>query len=86
MEIMEGALSVSWEEISDTLTINDIEDFSKQIKKLGMDYHYPPLYQWAEELYSQTMIFDVEALPHTLERFTDIRAGIQKLIEESSSF
>jgi len=66
--IMEGELSGLWEEISDTLTINDIEDFSKKIKKLGLDYHYPPLYQWAEELYSQAMIFDVEALPHTLKR------------------
>jgi response regulator RpfG family c-di-GMP phosphodiesterase len=80
--IMEGELSDLWEEISDTLTINDVEEFSKKIRKLGLDYQYPPLYQWAEELYSQTMIFDVEALPRTLERYPDIRQGIQRLIKE----
>ena len=64
-----------WEELQQTLTINDIESFAVQMQAWGDEYGYPPLAEWGETLANQTTIFDLEGMSRTLESYP-------KLIEE----
>jgi len=66
-------------EIADILTINEIEDFANEMRALGEKYQYPPLSQWAEDLESQAMNFEMEALAQTLDKFEQIIKNIKAL-------
>jgi len=68
----------AWETASDTLTINEVEEFAVGIQKLGEENGYPPLSTWAEELQNQVMTFDMAAMEQTL-------AGFPTHIEELKS-
>ncbi|MDM8536641.1 ATP-binding protein [Desulfobacterales bacterium HSG17] len=59
-------------DIAEILTINEIDEFAKEMKDLGENYKYPLLFQWAETLEAQSRNFDMESLPQTLDRFEQI--------------
>ena len=61
-----------WEEISSTLTINDVEEFALRMQEVGIDFAYPPLEQWGRRLADQASMFDLAALPATLEEFSTL--------------
>ncbi|MBT3601732.1 MAG: hypothetical protein HN521_01590, partial [Candidatus Latescibacteria bacterium] len=64
-----------WEELSQTLSINDIEDYANQMKVLGNKYEYIPLVQWAEKLAEQTSSFDLDQMAETLVEYSDFLAA-----------
>ncbi|MDM8525845.1 transporter substrate-binding domain-containing protein [Desulfococcaceae bacterium HSG8] len=69
-----------WEELSDILTINDVEDFGYHMAELGGRYNYKPLADWGDRLRSEAAMFDIELLPGTLERFPEIIRQIRALM------
>ncbi|MCP4349946.1 MAG: response regulator [Desulfobacterales bacterium] len=71
----------TWEDISDTLTINDVEDFASLMKKMGTEYNYKPLAAWGDRLESAASMFDMDALPELLETFPKIISNIKKRLE-----
>lgn len=77
--ILESKLEIC-NEIAEILTINDIDDFANQMLDLGTRYKYKPLLQWSDRLLSQTMMFDMEAIPETLGEFSKIVKQVQDLI------
>jgi len=78
-KILETKIKIH-KEISEFLTINDIDDFARQMLDLGTEYKYKYLAKWGEQLLSQTMMFDMEALGETLDEFPKIINDIQDLI------
>ncbi len=70
-----------WEDISDTLTINDIEDFASLMKEMGTEYKYMPLAAWGDRLESSAAMFDMDALPDILKTFPEIINKIKKYLE-----
>lgn len=54
------------------LSINEIEEFGKQIESIGKNYHYPYLIAWGILLQEQAASFELEQLPRTLGQFTEI--------------
>lgn len=81
LEILEDQVNV-WEEISEILTINDIEDFADKMKLLGTKYNYKSLASWGDRLLLQATMFDVESLSETLKKFPDIIDNIKIKLEK----
>lgn len=72
----------AWEQINDTLTINDIELFASRIQESGHSFDYAPLSNWAEKVATQAGMFDMAALPGTLEEFPQLISELGALISE----
>ncbi|MBT4496571.1 MAG: response regulator [Gemmatimonadetes bacterium] len=79
---LEGERDV-WEEISNTLTINDIDNFSARVKDMGTEFGYLPISSWGEKLQNQVALFDMTALPETLQQFPALIEEIQSFERES---
>ncbi|MCP4111113.1 MAG: response regulator [Desulfobacteraceae bacterium] len=77
LKLLDGQVK-TWEDISDTLTINDVEDFASLMKKMGTEYSYKPLATWGDRLESAALMFDMDALPEILETFPEIISNIKK--------
>ena len=71
----------SWEEISRTQTINDVEDFAKRMQQLGNEYAYAPLATWADRLGTQTSTFDIDGMARTLEQFPRMVKEVEELVQ-----
>ena len=77
---LENEIQHSWEEISEILTIGAIEDFARQIQKLGTDYHVQKLENWGNLLLFQATVFDMEALGQTLKMFPELLQSLKALL------
>ena len=62
--------------IKNEFIVNDIEDFAKEIEKIGKKFKIDSLINWAQKLLSQTMDFDLNGISESLNDFTNI---IEKL-------
>ncbi len=71
-DIMEGQLKKSWEEVSDSASIDGYKKFANQAKEIGEKYGYPPLIAWSNTLLVQVLAFDIGALSKTLKQFPEI--------------
>ncbi|MBT3601733.1 MAG: response regulator [Candidatus Latescibacteria bacterium] len=58
-----------WQELSETLAINDIEEFANQMKELGQTHTYSPLVAWGEKLAEEASLFDLDNMEQTLLKF-----------------
>ena len=79
--ILQGYLETQWEGLKQTSLINDVEAFGVQMRDLGNQYNYPPLIAWGERLSTQAQMFELDALPTTLDRFPRIIEQIQLLTQ-----
>ena len=69
----------SWRDVCQTLTINDIELFASRIQEEAHRFGYVPIFQWGERLATQASMFDVSALPGTLEEFPQLLDDLRAL-------
>ena len=69
-----------WEELRATQTINDVEDFARQVQELGEAFGYPPLRVWGERLAVEASTFDMVAMPTTMEEFPQIVEEARALV------
>ncbi len=68
------------ETLARTLSIDDIEELGIQMQKAGNDYNYPPLISWGKTLANHLILFEIEGLVRTLERFVDILRDLEKIV------
>ena len=69
----------TWEELSKTLTINEVEEFANQIKEAGIEYGYPPVIAWGDRLAGQAGMFDMDGMAKSLEAFPKLIRNTQSL-------
>ena len=69
----------NWLELKETLTINDIELFASRIQEEAHRFGYTPFSAWGERLATQASMFDVSALPATLDEFSRLRDELRLL-------
>jgi len=67
----------TWETLSQTLTINDIEDFAQRMQVLGQDHRYEPLVNWSAKLTEQASLFDMDNMAKTLGRYPEFIDAIE---------
>ncbi len=61
-----------WEKIHDGLDMEEIEEFSNNIKEFGEKYNILCLTQYGENLCEFTKIFDIEQIENTLNQFPEL--------------
>lgn len=69
------------EELKDTLTVNEIEEFAKEILDAGIEFQYPPVVRWSEKLLEQAGMFDMNAMSVTLEEYPEMIDKMKELLE-----
>ncbi|MBF0526292.1 MAG: response regulator [Deltaproteobacteria bacterium] len=79
IQLLETELTDKWRGIHETFIMSRIEDFARQIIMLGTDYDLEPLTAWGNTLLKQAKTFDMEKLPRTIDRFSDLITEITKL-------
>ena len=70
-----------WESVSQTLTINEVEDFATQMQELSQVYNYYPLTEWSEQLALQASTFDMDGMAKTLNSYPILMEQIHVQIE-----
>ncbi len=71
-----------WEEIKDTFVMDRIQVFSNDLKEITLETGIDFLIDWSEELYSETLAFNVERFPVTLSQFPAIVNRLEALLAE----
>ena len=64
-----AARQTKCEEISETIPMDEVEDFANSMRELGIQYGYKPLIAWGKRLKSATLTFDVETMTDLLEGY-----------------
>ncbi len=77
---MQTQIQPQWQEINDTLIINDIENLGDEVKKIAVSYNYQPLVEWGQKLVDQAALFDIDALTGTLKQFPLILEQLENII------
>ncbi|MCP5102235.1 MAG: response regulator, partial [bacterium] len=65
--------------LNKTLILDEIEEFSKEIKELGLVYHAGVLTNWADRLYDDSQTYDPGKMHATLAAFPGIIKEIENL-------
>ena len=68
------------DEISATLTINDVEDFARDMQEMADQYGYPPLRVWGERLTAQASMFDLASIRGTLQEYPGVIEELNQLV------
>ncbi len=68
-------------ELSQRNVIHEIENFALENQKLGANYQYAPLIDWAGELHSAASGFDIEKMKRCLGNFQTLILNAEKHIE-----
>ena len=63
------AHSAAWQAVSDTLTINEVEEFAVGMQELGEEFGDKSLSAWSAQLQNQVITFDMAAMEQTLAGF-----------------
>ncbi len=86
LEILDDLRKNSLDEIYENLAVNDIEDFATRVSNLGQEYHCPHLSEWGERLLNQAIMFDMDAMPKTLDSFGQIIDKISNMLSDKAPF
>ena len=60
------------EELSETLTINDIEAFASKMKGVGEGFGFGPLVAWSKDLAGKAEMFDLDGMSSALAGYSDL--------------
>ncbi len=66
---LESTFMTKWENIRDTLILDEITTFAIEIKELGHKHEATHLTDWANKIESQVQSFDITALPGTINQY-----------------
>lgn len=69
----------TWKSIQEIMMIDDIMDFSNDMKELGKRFDYTKLIAWAEILEKNTLSCDTVKIKSTLEQFSDVLDPLNNL-------
>jgi PAS domain S-box-containing protein len=79
IQILQERLKARWQSLKASARVAEVEAFGIEMQALGEEYGYPPLSAWGERLSMQASLFELEALPKTLEEFPLIVERLQSL-------
>jgi CheY-like chemotaxis protein len=57
---------------SGAVQVDTFIEIAEQLLEIAQQYHYSPLYEWANTLKTQSELFDLASLPKTLSCFDDL--------------
>ena len=71
--------------LHDTFIIGDIECFAQEIEEVSRKYRIDALTRWARELSMQVEQFDMERIPGTLRKFSEMIGGMKDRIDQEDA-
>ncbi len=74
--VMKDKLQPLWEQVSDTLIVNDVMEFAEKAIELGQIHRFKPLAAWGDQLRTQAMMFQTSEMEQTLKRFPQFAEAI----------
>ena len=78
LDIIKRKLGPKWQDLSETMFIDGIEELAQEAQELGTAYNWNPLLAWAAELNSRVSLFDIENIPAVMEKFPDLVHVLEK--------
>jgi len=87
LDILQIEIDAQWQELSQAplLGINALIIFGERVQTLGDDYNYPPLQNWGNLLQTQAKLFDMNALPITLQKYPNLVDNLTELLNQKYS-
>ncbi len=76
--ILESEYEPVWENLNDTIIVDDLIAFANNMQTLSQKYACPYFRQWTDQLYAQTEIFDMKKLPDTIGEFAVILTRLKQ--------
>ncbi|MDM8565635.1 response regulator [Candidatus Halobeggiatoa sp. HSG11] len=86
LNILQNKTNIEWQSISQapSLGINALITFGEQMQTLGEKYGYPPLQDLGKSLQNQAKLFDMNALPITLQKYPDLIDTLIELLNQET--
>ncbi|RKZ41402.1 MAG: hypothetical protein DRQ49_05180 [Gammaproteobacteria bacterium] len=86
VDILQNELDEQWQRINQasSLGITGLITFGERVQILGENYHYPPLQNWGNLLQNQAKLFDMNALPVTLNNYPKLVKDLKGLLNQLS--
>jgi signal transduction histidine kinase/ligand-binding sensor domain-containing protein/DNA-binding NarL/FixJ family response regulator len=72
LESLRTEYTTAWARLVQTMPIGEIEEFAVKLRALAEEGRWPELHTYAGTLERQAQEFDLDRLPHTLARFTEV--------------
>ena len=69
----------TWEALSETLSINDIETFANELGALGESYGSGRLAKWGEELANQASMFELDKMGVLMKEYPNLVSELENL-------
>ncbi|MCP4152667.1 MAG: response regulator [bacterium] len=82
LNLLQGRITTKWEQVNKTFILDEIEDFSKEIRDLGKEYGIQKLVDWGNRLLKDKHAFDMARVSETMETFPQLIDKIKKLLPE----
>jgi PAS domain S-box-containing protein len=79
LDILEGELLDSWEDLFPTIELIDIALFGERLKQVGEEFSHPSLVDLGEKLLTQASTSQLDELPRSLEEYLQIIDELRSL-------
>lgn len=76
VHLIETSFHEKWSILKDTLTIQEVEEFSDEIIESAEQFHCPTLLNWGQALKAKTSRFDIKGIEKLMQEFPDIKDRI----------
>ena len=79
LNALEGKMRTRFDALSETMTMDFIESFARDVKELCGQFNCPPLARWADDTLNKAALFDMEGISEKLNEYPKILTHIRKL-------
>ncbi|MEZ0371064.1 MAG: hypothetical protein ACAI44_18365, partial [Candidatus Sericytochromatia bacterium] len=69
----------AWNQVRDSVVIDEVEAFATSIQSLGQDFDIPCLSQFARDIFRVTSSFELDQLPEVLARYPELIKELKQL-------
>ncbi|MFO7938460.1 MAG: PAS domain S-box protein [Bacteroidales bacterium] len=80
---LERTFTARWEEIKDTLIIDDIQEFAEDLQKLALQKQFAPLNTYAEKLKQAVASFDITQIEVDMQQFNSLLEQWKNKVEHN---
>ena len=83
-EALESNILPKYESIKDQLVLFKIEEFANELKKLALSFNFRILIDYADKIFAELEIIDLDELKETLDDFPRVLDMISLLIQKQN--
>ncbi|MCP4152669.1 MAG: response regulator [bacterium] len=69
IEILKGEITQSWENLTKTYMLDEMEEFADQIRELGLEYGVAILENWGDHLLTEIQSYDMDKVTKTIQTY-----------------